>query len=285
MTGMLVLPFPALDPVAIEVGPIAIRWYGLAYMAGLLLGWLYIRQILQTQRLWPAGNPPISADAMDDLLVLMTLGIVLGGRLGFVFLYEPSYFLQYPEQVFSIWQGGMAFHGGLLGAGLVILIYSRLKKVSVWTLMDLCSAAVPFGLFFGRMANFINGEIWGKVTNVPWAMVFPDPEAGPLPRHPTQLYEAFLEGIVLFIILRILSHHRGAFARPGLLTGVFLAWYGIARIIAEVYKEIDPLQPVDAATGGLITMGMVYSMPMVILGALFIWRARRGEALAPGRPA
>src|SRR5262245_60033026 len=169
----LVIDFPAVDPVALQIGPIAIKWYGLAYVAGLLLGWLYVKHLLGQRQLWARGKPPFPAARTDDLLLYMTLGVVLGGRLGAVLLYEPSYYLRNPLEILRIWGGGMAFHGALLGCGLAVWLFARRNAVSVWSAMDLCAAAVPIGLFFGRIANFINGELWGRPTQVPWAMVFP----------------------------------------------------------------------------------------------------------------
>ncbi len=168
------IPFPGLDPVAFALGPISVKWYGLAYMAGLLLGWLYIRRLLTTPRIWSKDTPPFGIERVDDLLLYMTLGVILGGRLGFVLFYEPGYYFSHPLDIPAVWKGGMAFHGALLGCGLAIWLFARNNAVSPFSAMDLCAAAVPIGLLFGRLANFINGELWGRVTNVPWAMVFPE---------------------------------------------------------------------------------------------------------------
>lgn len=270
--NLLVLPYPVINEIAVDFGFISIRWYGLAYMFGLLLGWLYIRRLLNNAELWPQYKPagaPIKAHQSDDMLIWVTLGVVIGGRLGFVLLYEPSYFIKNPLEVFFIWHGGMAFHGGLLGAGAALALFARRNKAPVLSIFDLAAAAVPIGLFFGRIANFINGEIFGRVTTVPWAMVFP--EGGPDPRHPSQLYEAFLEGIVLFFILRLLTHRKGALATPGRVTGVFLIGYGCARIFVEYFKEYDPQQ---FFTLWPITAGMVYSVPMILLGLYFLRQAK-----------
>ncbi len=195
---LLVIPYPLIDPVAIEIGPVAVRWYGLAYMAGILLGWLYARRLVARPDLW-GGKPPLTVTQVDDFLLWITLGIVVGGRVGFVLFYEPSYFWQNPSEIPAVWHGGMSFHGGLLGVALAVYLFARVKGINALSLGDIASAATPFGLFFGRVANFINSEVVGRVSDVPWAMVFPG--AGDQPRHPSQLYEAFLEGIVLFIIL------------------------------------------------------------------------------------
>ncbi|MEZ5844086.1 MAG: prolipoprotein diacylglyceryl transferase [Hyphomicrobiaceae bacterium] len=289
--SLLAIPFPEIDPVAFSLGPVAVRWYGLAYLAGLVLGWLYIRRLISEDRLWPAGRAPFPVTATDDLLLFMTIGVVLGGRLGSVLLYEPGYYLRHPIEIFMIWKGGMAFHGALIGTGAAIWLFARVKKVSALSTMDLCAAAVPIGLFFGRLANFINGELWGRVTTAPWGMVFPDvgrylgslPEAqrqalgwNPLdPRHPSQLYEAALEGLVLFIVLRVLTHHRDALKRPGQVVGTFLAGYGVFRSTAELFRQPDSFH---AFTAWGLTPGIVYSVPMILLGIAFIWNARRSQA-------
>ena len=271
--SLFAIPFPVIDPVAFEIGPFAVRWYGLAYMAGLTLGWLYIRQLLKTERLWPAG-PPMPPHKADDLLLWMVIGVVIGGRLGFVLLYDPGYFLKHPAEIFAIWQGGMAFHGGLIGSILVLCVFAWRNHVSALTMLDLAAAAVPIGLFFGRIANFINVEVYGRVSDVPWAIVFPG--AGPDPRHPSQLYEAFAEGILLFLVLRYMTHSRNALARPGLVGATFMIGYGLARIVVENFRELDPYV---APIGGFLTAGQAYSIPMVLIGVYFVWRAYRRPAI------
>lgn len=273
----LAIPFPNIDPVALEVGPFAIKWYGLAYMAGLLLGWLYIRRLLAQPRLWPGGTAPFAPDRVDDLLLYMTVGVVVGGRLGFVLLYEPGYYLQHPLEVFHVWRGGMAFHGALLGSIAAICLFAIRNGVLPWIVLDLCAAATPLGLMFGRLANFINGELFGRPSDVPWAMVFPDarllhPTVEPTPRHPSQLYEAMLEGLILFLILRFLTHRRGALQTPGLIGGVFMAGYGTARAFAELFREPHEGHPLNV---GPLTAGIAYSIPMILLGLWGIWQARR----------
>ena len=280
MRLLLSLSFPRIDPVALRLGPlfglgpIEIKWYGLAYMAGLLLGWLYIRRLLATPGLWPANTAPFATVRADDLLLFMTAGVILGGRLGSVLFYEPGYYIQRPLEILQVWRGGMAFHGALIGTGVAIWLFARTYKVSPWSTMDLCAASVPLGLFFGRLANFVNGELWGRVSNVPWAMVFPGTEAGPIPRHPSQLYEAALEGLALFLVLRFLTHHRLALKHPGFVTGVFLAGYGFARSFCEFFRAPDPLHKF---TVGILTPGIAYSIPMIALGIWFILRARRQQ--------
>lgn len=272
--SLFVIPFPVVDPVAFEIGPVAVRWYGLAYMAGLLFGWQYIRYLLRNEALW-AGKPPAGPDVADDLLLWCTLGVVLGGRIGNVLFYDPSYYLSNPLEILMIWKGGMAFHGGLLGVILVAYLFARARKISFLSVGDLVCASVTVGLFFGRLANFINQEVVGRVTDVPWAMVFPVVDAQP--RHPTQLYEAFLEGIVLFALCRYFTHRRNALLRPGLVSGVFFAGYGVARIFVENFRTYDPRHVLSTS---LTTAGMVYSVPMVLLGVLLIWYANRRRAAA-----
>ena len=270
------LSYPDFNPVALEIGPFVVKWYGLAYMAGLLLGWLYIRRLLASPSLWPRGVPPFQSFRTDDLLLFMTIGVVIGGRLGFVLLYEPAYYLTRPLEVLQVWRGGMAFHGALLGCGAAIWAFSRWYKVSMFGAMDLCAAAVPIGLFFGRLANFINGELWGRPSDVPWAMPFPEaqqmfPHLGVVPRHPSQLYEAALEGLALFLLLRFMTHYRGALQSPGLVTGMFLVGYGLARSFCEIFRS-------PHFNVGPLTAGMVYSIPMILLGLYFIVTSRSRPA-------
>jgi phosphatidylglycerol:prolipoprotein diacylglycerol transferase len=273
--SLLAIPFPALDPVAFEIGPFAVKWYGLAYMAGLLLGWLYIRRLLHEPALWPQGRVPFSPAKVDDLLLYMTLGVLLGGRLGFVLLYEPSYYWAHPQDIAAVWRGGMAFHGALVGSILAIWLFSYRNGINPLSTGDLCAAAVPIGLFFGRLANFINGELYGRPSDVPWAMVFPEatlahPPA--TPRHPSQLYEALLEGLVLFLVLRFLTHRRGALKSPGLVGGAFLAGYGIARSICELFREPHVGHALNV---GPLTAGQLYSLVMIVVGAWLLRRASR----------
>ena len=267
------IPYPAINPDIVHfgpyvighwsVGPFAIRWYALAYIAGLVIGWRYCLAL--------AKRPPLVAQVqdIDDFLVWATLGVVLGGRTGYVLFYNLPYYIQNPIQVFYLWRGGMSFHGGALGVTLAILLFCRQRRINILAFADIIICAVPVGLFFGRIANFINGELWGRVTNVPWAMIFPsDPEH--LPRHPSQLYEATLEGIVLFTVLWI-CQHRGLRQRPGATTGIFFIGYGIARIIAEFFRQPDP------QLGFLfwgITMGQLLSIPLVIVGLWLVLRAK-----------
>ncbi|MDA0220834.1 MAG: prolipoprotein diacylglyceryl transferase [Proteobacteria bacterium] len=258
---MFALAFPTIDPTLIEIGPFAIRWYALAYIGGILLGWRYALVLART------SPYPFERRTLDDFLLWVTLGIVLGGRLGYVLFYKPGYFLEHPAEIVFVWQGGMAFHGGMLGVAIGIVVFARLRRIPLLALGDLVACVVPIGLFLGRIANFINGELFGRVSDVPWAMVFP--RGGDLPRHPSQLYEAGLEGLVLFCLLWLLWRHSSLKQRPGAISGVFLAGYGLSRFVVEFAREPD------AHLGFLFagaTMGQLLSVPMVLLGlGLILW--------------
>lgn len=264
---ILVIPFPVIDPVLVNLGPLPIRWYALAYIVGLVLGWAYARRLVTRESLWQ-GLPRPSPNSLDDLLVYMAIGVVCGGRLGYVLFYNLDFYLAHPAEALVVWKGGMSFHGGLIGAACGIALFARRAGLPILTVSDLCAAVTPIGLFLGRLANFIKPELWGRSTDVPWAMVFPG--AGPLPRHPSQLYEAMLEGIVLFVLLA-LAVRAGGLRRPGLVTGIFAVGYGIARIICEFFREPDP--QLGFLFGGA-TMGMLLSLPLIaagILCVLFAW--------------
>jgi phosphatidylglycerol---prolipoprotein diacylglyceryl transferase len=265
----LVLPFPQFDPIAISIGPFAIRWYALAYIVGIVLGWIYARKILRTERFW-GGPAPISVPQFDDYVLWVTLGIILGGRIGYVLFYNLPHFIAHPLEMFQLWQGGMSFHGGFLGCVVAVLLFGWRNKVPVLSLGDVTCAVATIGLLLGRLANFINGELWGRATDVPWAFVFPT--GGPLPRHPSQLYEAALEGVLLFVVLTLMVR-RGALRRPGLIIGTFAIGYGLARIFSEFFREPDP--QLGFLWGGL-TMGMLLSLPMIAAGIAFVlWAVRR----------
>ena len=276
MMTIWAIPFPDIDPVAVQIGPIAIKWYGLAYLAGLLLGWLYIRRLLSQTKLWADDRPPFLPQKVDDLLIYMVAGVLIGGRLGFVLFYEPSYYLENPLDIVAVWKGGMAFHGGLFGSGVAVWIFSRRNGINPWSTSDLCTATVPIGIFFGRIANFINGELFGRPTDAPWGMVFPEarlhyPNVEPTARHPSQLYEAMLEGLLLFIVLRILTHYYGALKRPGLVSGTFLVGYALARSTAELFREPHFAHSLNIEP---LTVGIAYSIPMLLLGLFVIYFAR-----------
>lgn len=271
---LLLIPYPQIDPVLFEVGPLVVRWYALAYFAGIMLGWLYMRAIISRPQLW-GGKAPLTLNDMDDFILLATVGVVVGGRLGQVLFYDPSFYFTHPLEAVKIWHGGMAFHGGFLGVMIAGLLFAWARRIPILALGDLSCAAAPIGLFLGRCANFINDELWGRPSDLPWAMVFP--AAGPIPRHPSQLYEAGLEGIVLFVVLAF-TVRAGGLQRRGLSFGVFMLGYGIARTIAELFRQPDP--QLEKLAHGL-TMGMVLSMPMIVLGLAFIaYALKRAPAKA-----
>jgi phosphatidylglycerol---prolipoprotein diacylglyceryl transferase len=256
---VFVLPFPAIDPVLIHIGPVAIRWYALAYIFGILLGWLYARAIIRNGALW-GGKAPFTGETLDDFIVWVTLGVILGGRLGYVLFYNPEYFAAHPLQILELWSGGMSFHGGFFGCVLAVALFARRRGLPVLSVGDITCAVGPIGLLLGRLANFVNGELWGRAADVPWAMVFPG--AGPLPRHPSQIYEALLEGLLLFVVLAVLVR-AGALKRPGLIIGAFAVVYALARSFCEFFREPDP--QLGFLWGGL-TMGMLLSVPLFLYG-------------------
>jgi phosphatidylglycerol:prolipoprotein diacylglycerol transferase len=258
---MNALIFPDFDPVAFSIGPVVVRWYALAYITGIVLAWRYV--------LWLAAKPPklLTRENCDDLVTWCTVGIILGGRLGQVLLWEPGYYFSHPLEIVMIWKGGMAFHGGLIGVILAILIYGRSRGIRFFAIADLIAASTPIGLLLGRIANFINGELWGRVTDVPWGMVFPN--AGPQPRHPSQLYEAFMEGLILFLVLFAFARKQSIRCKLGMLSGIFLVGYAIARMIGEQFREPEVALPSDVTT-----WGQWLSVPMLLYGAYLIWTAK-----------
>ncbi|TMJ06206.1 MAG: prolipoprotein diacylglyceryl transferase [Alphaproteobacteria bacterium] len=265
---LLALPFPNFDPVLIQLGPFAIRWYALAYIAGILIGWLYARAIIRNERLW-GGPAPMTAADYDDFILWVTLGIILGGRIGYVMFYNPGYFADHPLEALQLWKGGMSFHGGFTGCIAAVVLFAKSRGIPVLSLGDVTCAVGPIGLFLGRLANFVNGELWGRPSDVPWAMVFPS--GGPLPRHPSQLYEAALEGVLLFAVLGLLIR-AGALKRPGLIIGCFAIGYSLARSFCELFREPD------AQLGFLwntVTMGTLLSVPLLAFGIVLIVIALR----------
>jgi phosphatidylglycerol:prolipoprotein diacylglycerol transferase len=258
-----------LDPVALQIGPIAIRWYALAYIAGFVLGWRYA--------LWLTRRSPLPPDpqALDEFLTWAVVGTILGGRLGYVLFYNLEEYLADPLTIFYVWRGGMSFHGGLAGVILATVLFARRRGFPIMALGDVVAAAAPIGLFFGRIANFVNGELYGRPSDVPWAITFPTPPDVPMvPRHPSQLYEAGLEGIVLFLILLPMALNPRIRARMGTITGVFLTGYGLARFLVEFVREPD------TQLGFLwlgATMGQLLSLPMIVIGILFLIFSRRPE--------
>ena len=254
------IAFPVIDPVALQLGPLSVKWYGLAYVAGILCGWLYARRLAANDSLWPQNRSPLTAAHLDDFLLWVAVGIVLGGRIGYVLFYAPEMILD-PIKILRLRDGGMSFHGGISGVIIAMIIYSRRRGFGFFALSDLLACATPIGLFFGRIANFVNGELYGRVSDVPWAVKFP--HGGDVPRHPSQLYEAALEGFALFVILIILAHIKPVRDRIGVLSGIFVAGYGVSRFIVEFYREPDMQLGLffDA-----ISMGQILCLPMIIGG-------------------
>lgn len=288
------MPFPEFDPVLIHLGPLPIRWYALAYVMGIVLGWIYAARILKSERVWAPGKPPLTTAQLDDLILWITLGIILGGRLGYALFYKPEMYVQLFTgqtwgqrlELFQLWTGGMSFHGGLIGPTIAVLLYARKLKVNPLSIGDMALAVAPIGLCFGRLANFINGELWGRVTDVPWAIRFCNARieamygfcpAGNEPRHPSQLYEAGLEGIVLFTILSLAVWKWKLLTKPGYVTGLFLVGYGLIRASLETVRQPDV--GLDHLPFGL-TMGMILSTPMILVGLWLIRRAWKRPPVA-----
>ena len=256
------LIFPDIDPVAIQIGPLAVRWYALAYVTGLLVGWRYVRRVAKTR------NLELSVEMVDDLLLWIMLGVILGGRVGYVLFYQFGYYMKEPLEVFAVWRGGMSFHGGLIGVVVAIVFFARIRRIQLLTVADAIAPAFPFGLMLGRLSNFINGELYGRTTEVPWAMIFP--RGGDALRHPSQLYEAALEGGLLLALMLWLAHRRSANLRPGLLSGVFLLGYSVARATGELFREPD--SHIGLLWAGL-TMGQILCMPLAATGLWLIVRS------------
>ena len=275
----MTIAYPDISPVALSLGPfevlghslgpLDIRWYALAYISGLLIGRWYVSQM--------AKRSPFAMTEMqvEDFLLWVTLGVVLGGRLGYVLFYKPGFYFQHPAEILAMWHGGMSFHGGLLGVVTAIVGFSRLHKLDVFAVGDVICCAVPVGLFFGRLANFINGELYGRVApDLPWGMVFPN--GGPEPRHPSQLYEAGMEGLILFAILFAVWKFTNLRERTGTLAGIFLIGYGLSRIIGETFRQPDAF--LGFLVGDWLTMGQVLSLPLVLVGLGIIWLRNRQPA-------
>jgi phosphatidylglycerol---prolipoprotein diacylglyceryl transferase len=262
MFVLSVIRFPDINPVLISIGPFSIRWYALAYIVGIIAGWFYARAVIARERFW-GGAAPITVADYDDFIIWITIGIIAGGRIGYVLFYNLPQFAAHPMQIFELWNGGMSFHGGVAGCVVACVLFGLRRGLPILTLGDITTAVAPIGLFLGRIANFINGELWGRPTDVPWAMVFPN--GGPIPRHPSQLYEATLEGLVLLIVLGVMVRF-GALKRRGLVTGAFFFLYGVARTTCEFFREPDAqLAAFTRDTGG-ITMGMLLCIPLMIAG-------------------
>ena len=287
--------FPDFNPIIVQVGPFALRWYALAYVAGILLGWRYGVGLVRNAKLWGPRKPTATVAQIDDLILWVTAGVIVGGRLGYELFYalpspaERAYLFSHPLEIFEIWHGGMSFHGGAIGVALAVFAFARVNRIDVLLLADLVAPCQPIGQFFGRIANFINGELWGRVTHGPWGMIFCSPHirltnggdcpAGFEPRHPSQLYEAALEGVLIFLVLRLATHRWHWLQRRGAITGLFLILYGAIRILLEQVRNPDLTMPVFPLG---LTMGMMLSAPMVIIGALLLWYALKSPA--PDQP-
>ncbi len=278
--------FPEFDPVLVQLGPFAIRWYALAYIGGILLGWRYVVSMLRTPRLWTHRPPPLTPLQMDDLILWITLGIIVGGRLGHVLFYTPELITHDPIRILKTWEGGMSFHGGVIGVAVAMIAFARRHKLDLLRVADVIVAAYPIGHFLGRMANFVNGELWGRPTDLPWGVVFCNAKieqtlgycpAGLAARHPSQLYEAAFEGLALFLILRWATHRAGLLNRRGVVAGLFLIVYAIFRTAIETVREPDAGMP-QFPFG--LTMGMILSLPMALGGGYLIWRGLREPAPA-----
>lgn len=268
------MDFPNIDPIAFSIGPVAVRWYALAYIAGFILGWRYCLSLIRFLPAAPHPSAQITKDNIDELLSWLVIGVILGGRTGYVLFYQLDYYLEYPSAIYKIWHGGMSFHGGLAGAGLAAYLFSRWRNYPMavfLSLTDLVAAAAPIGLFFGRIANFINGELFGRASDVPWAIIFPG--GGDIARHPSQLYEAGLEGaalgLILYLCISWIRKGQQPLHKPGMIAGLFLIGYGFFRFIVEFAREPD------AHLGyvlSVLTMGQILCLPMILLGmGLVYW--------------
>jgi len=261
----MALTYPNLNPVALKIGPLSIRWYGLAYITSLILGWRYTVWLARQKRFNGPDSRPTAND-LDDFLFWAMAGVLIGGRLGIVLFYQPHEYFHDPLSILRVWEGGMSFHGGMLGVTTALIWFTRRRKMHLFDVSDLVAAATPIGLFFGRLANFVNGELWGRVTDSPLGMVFPD--GGPDPRHPSQLYEAASEGLILFVLLAVLAQQPAVRRRRGVLTGLFLIGYAVARSICELFREPDSY--LGFIIGGVISMGQILSFPMLLVGLAMI---------------
>jgi phosphatidylglycerol---prolipoprotein diacylglyceryl transferase len=274
-----VIPYPAINPILISIGPLAIRWYALAYIVGIIAGWFYARAIIKSERLW-GGAAPFTVFDFDDFVVWITLGIILGGRIGYVLFYNLPHFAAHPAEIVQIWTGGMSFHGGVAGCIVAVILFAWRRHIPTLSLGDVTCAVAPIGLFLGRIANFINGELWGRPTDVSWAMIFP--HGGPLPRHPSQLYEASLEGVALFIVLGLLVR-SGALKRPGVVTAIFFIGYGVARSICEFFREPD-VQLGFLWGSGWLTMGILLCIPLILAGIVLLAFVMRNKTAMNPKP-
>ncbi|MDO8297106.1 MAG: prolipoprotein diacylglyceryl transferase [Caulobacter sp.] len=269
------MQFPNFDPVIFHIGPLAIRWYALAYVAGILLGWRYAVGLVRNTRLWGGQTPVANGEQIDDLILWITLGVIVGGRIGYILFYAPNLIWSDPLEIFQVWKGGMSFHGGFIGVVTAVILFALGNRIDMFKLGDIVAPAVPIGLFFGRIANFINGELWGRPTALPWGIQFP--AAGIEYRHPSQLYEAALEGLVLFFVLRFATHRLLWLQRRGAVCGLFMIGYGLFRIALESVREPDA--QMLPFLKNVVTMGTLLSIPMLLIGIWLVWRSRQDAAL------
>ena len=269
-TSLLAIAFPGIDPVIVELGPLSLHWYGLGYVAGIMFAWWYGKRLVGNMRLWRDNAPPMEALDLDDFVLWSALGIILGGRIGHILFYDFARYAADPLSVLYVWNGGMSFHGGFLGMVIAMILFARRRAINVWSLFDVIACAAPIGLGLVRLANFINSELWGRVTDVSWGVIFPN--GGPLPRNPSQIYVEALEGLVLFVAMRILSHSFFKLRTPGFIAGAFVALYGLFRIVVETVRQPD--SQLGFLAGGWLTMGMVLSLPMIAAGFWAMLRAK-----------
>ena len=284
----LLLPYPHIDPVIFSIGPFSVHWYGLAYVTGILLGWWFAKRIVSNGKLWPGTGSPIRTHELDDFLTWAVIGIILGGRIGYVLFYNLATYIEKPLTVFAIWDGGMSFHGGAAGTIVAMMLFARSRGFSPFSLLDVVAAASCFGLFFGRIANFINAELWGRKSDVFWTFEFPIRDnSGQIvgytePRHPSQLYEAALEGFLLFCILAFFIYSLKKLRQPGFVGGAWVFGYGVSRIIVEFFRQPDV--QLGYLYGGWLTMGMILSLPMLAIGAWGMWSSRNRTAWRSAEP-
>jgi phosphatidylglycerol---prolipoprotein diacylglyceryl transferase len=267
---LLAIAFPGIDPVIVNLGPLSLHWYGLGYVAGIMFAWWYGKRLVGNMRLWRDNVPPMETLDLDDFVLWAALGIVLGGRIGHILFYDFARYAADPLSIFYVWNGGMSFHGGFLGMVIAMMLFARRRAINVWSMFDVIACAAPVGLGLVRLANFINSELWGRATDVSWGVIFPN--GGPLPRHPSQIYEALLEGLVLFVAMRLLSHSAFKLRAPGFIAGAFVALYGLFRIVVETVRQPDV--QLGFLAGGWLTMGMVLSLPMIAAGLWAMLRAK-----------
>ncbi len=263
------IAFPLLNPIAFSIGPFSVHWYALAYIVGMLFASWYLKRLVTFPKLWGAYRPTLTVQQVDDLFLWFLVGVIGGGRLGYVLFYKPAFYFANPLEIFKTWDGGMSFHGGFLGVVVACWLYGRKHGIGLDRLLDLGAAVTPVGLGLGRIANFINAELWGRPSDMPWAVIFPGDNFG---RHPSQLYEALLEGLVLFVVVRIATHHFAALQYPGRAAGIYALGYGLSRIFVEHFREPDAQLGYFA---GFITMGMILSFPLVAIGMWLLIRSRR----------